>query len=350
MLVKRSSVEPCEPVRIVRKMSGHPVEDDAQPGAMAGVDQHGEIGRAAEATGRGKQTGRLIAPGAVEWMLADRQELDVGKAHVTQIGRQLVGELPIAKPSIAFLRAAAPGAEMHFIDRDRCVQGIDAGCRRRRRRDRLRVDHDRGGLRAQLHGECQRIGFQRQQGPVRCQDLEFVLLPGRRARDEDFPETVAAHPHGVPPAVPEIEIADHADAPGVRRKHHEGDARYPVEYARVRADLVVKMHVGAFAEQIKVEIGQDRRKAIWVFQLHDLGAETRAHMIAVQSRAQPAREQAGLVDARKRAFMSPLVDHRNVRGSGQEDADHRIAVLAMQAEIMERVRMPSFDHCIGFGR
>ena len=62
-------------------MPGHPVEDDAEPGAMAGVDQRGEIGGRAEAAGRREQAGRLIAPRAVERMLGDRHELDMREAE-----------------------------------------------------------------------------------------------------------------------------------------------------------------------------------------------------------------------------------------------------------------------------
>ena len=38
MLVERRSVEPAEPVRIVGKMSRHPIEDHGEAGAVAGID------------------------------------------------------------------------------------------------------------------------------------------------------------------------------------------------------------------------------------------------------------------------------------------------------------------------
>ena len=52
VLVERGAVEAREAVSVVRKMARHPVEDDAKPGAMTGVDQRCEIGRAAEPAGR----------------------------------------------------------------------------------------------------------------------------------------------------------------------------------------------------------------------------------------------------------------------------------------------------------
>ena len=100
-----------------------------------------------------------------------------------------------------------------------------------RPRQLRRVDHDRGGRRPHLGGERQRIGLERQQLAVAADDLVFVFVAGARAGNEDFPVAVAAHAHGVAAAVPEIEIADHADAPRVRREHHEGDAVDAVDAA-----------------------------------------------------------------------------------------------------------------------
>ena len=78
MLVERGAVEAAEPVRIVGEMSRHPIEQHGEPGAMAGVDQGAKsAGLPKRLVGR-EQAGRLIAPGAVERMLADRQEFDDG--------------------------------------------------------------------------------------------------------------------------------------------------------------------------------------------------------------------------------------------------------------------------------
>ena len=127
-------------------------------------------------------------------------------------------------------------------------------------RDRVEIDHDRGRLRPHLGGEGDRIGLERQHVAVAADDLVFVLVAGARARHEDFPEAVAAHPHGVAAAVPVVEVADDADAPRVRREHREGDAGDALEHHRVRAELVVELEVRAFAQQIEVELRQDRRK------------------------------------------------------------------------------------------
>ena len=52
MLVERGAVEPREAVGIVREMPGHPIENDAKSGAVAGVDQRCEVRRRPEPAGR----------------------------------------------------------------------------------------------------------------------------------------------------------------------------------------------------------------------------------------------------------------------------------------------------------
>ena len=81
VLVERRAVEMGQAVRIGREMRRHPVDDDAQPRRMRAVDETGEAGGVAEPLGRREQADRLIAPGIVERMLADRQQLDMGEAH-----------------------------------------------------------------------------------------------------------------------------------------------------------------------------------------------------------------------------------------------------------------------------
>src|SRR5215510_227601 len=105
------------------------------------------------------------------------------------------------------------------------------------------------------------------------------MIAGTALWQEDFPEAVAAHAHGVAAAIPKIEIADHADAPGVRGKHREGHAEHAVERHRVRTELVVKREVVALAQQVEIEIGQNRRKAISILELDQTLPEACAQMI-----------------------------------------------------------------------
>ena len=189
VLVKRGAVEPPKPVRIVGEMPGHPVEQYAEALAVAGVDQRREIFRRAEAAGRREQPGRLVAPRAVERMLGDRHQLDVGEAHVGGIVRQLFRQLAVGQPARAFVGIAPPRAEMHLVDRHRRRQRVGVMLEPRRLRQPCGVDHDRGGRGPLLGRERHRIGLQRQQLPVAADDLVFVFVAGARGRHEDFPDS-----------------------------------------------------------------------------------------------------------------------------------------------------------------
>src|SRR5262249_18392509 len=141
---------------------------------------------------------------------------------------------------------------MYFIDRDRRAQGVDTITGRGRTLDGVKVNDDGCRLRAYFALKGNWIGFQRQQPSILTDNLVFIMVTGLRPRDEDFPETVAAHPHRVAAAVPEIEIADDAHALGTRRKEHEADAWHAIERHRMRAELLVKMHMRAFGEEIEI--------------------------------------------------------------------------------------------------
>src|SRR5882724_5477454 len=128
-------------MRVVGKMSGHPVEPYGEPLAMAGIDECGKILRRTEPAGGGVETCRLIAPGAVERMFADGEKLDVGEAEIFCIGGKLLGEVAIGQPLIAVL--APPRAEMDLEDRDRRAQRIHACWRGLRLRNPAFIDDDR---------------------------------------------------------------------------------------------------------------------------------------------------------------------------------------------------------------
>ena len=69
-------------MRIVGEMTWHPVDDHGKPGAVAGIDQGCKICRSAEPARGREQSRRLIAPGAVERVLAHRQKFDMREAHL----------------------------------------------------------------------------------------------------------------------------------------------------------------------------------------------------------------------------------------------------------------------------
>ena len=69
----------------------------------------------------------------------------------------------------------------------------------------------------------------------------------------------------------------------------------------MRAELVVKPLMGAFAEQIKVEIAQDRRKAVGVLKLDRVGAIPRAKAVVLGAVRQAAEEKSGVMNTRQYA-------------------------------------------------
>ncbi len=62
MLVERGAVELHKPVLVHREMRRHPVEDDADAGAMGAIDEARKAVRVAEAGRRRIEAGRLVAP------------------------------------------------------------------------------------------------------------------------------------------------------------------------------------------------------------------------------------------------------------------------------------------------
>ena len=145
-------------------MRRDPVEDDAKTRGVRSIDEARERRRIAEAASRSEQADRLVAPGFVERMLADRQKLDVGVAHSGDVGDELLGEFVVGEKPSAF--AAPPRAEMGLVDRHRLaarfplaalghVFGVGPG-------EVGAVGDNGGGQRSELGLEAEWICFQRQ--------------------------------------------------------------------------------------------------------------------------------------------------------------------------------------------
>src|SRR5690606_18600344 len=97
-------------------------------------------------------------------------------------------------------------------------QAVDDGCVRR----------------PALSGEGDRVGFERQQIPVRPLDLELVHCSRGEAGYEQLPgPAFGPPPHGMAPAVPTVEAAHPADASGIRCPHCKADAGNTVDLARM---------------------------------------------------------------------------------------------------------------------
>src|SRR5262249_15036223 len=129
VLVEVRAVEVDKPVRITREVRWYPVENDPHAAPVEMVHEGHEVPRAAEATRGCEIADGLIAPRAVERMLHDGQELDVGETHRTDVVRELLGELAVVEEAVALLGDTAPRAKMHFVDRERFPEHAGPGAR-----------------------------------------------------------------------------------------------------------------------------------------------------------------------------------------------------------------------------
>ncbi len=70
----------------------------------------------------------------------------------------------------------------------------------------------------------------------------------------------------------------------VGREQDEADPRDALAGHRMRAELVIETLMRAFAEQIEIEVAQDRRKAVRVLELDGVVAEARAQPVMARVR------------------------------------------------------------------
>ena len=110
---------------VLRKVPGRPVEQHADALGVAALDEAAETLGAAEAGGRRVQADGLVAPGAVEGMLGDGQQLDVREAQPGGIARQRGGQgVPVHEVGGAPAGRAAPGRRMDLVDADRGIAPV----------------------------------------------------------------------------------------------------------------------------------------------------------------------------------------------------------------------------------
>ena len=85
MLVKSRAIEECQPVRVLRKMGGHPVHDDADAVLMALVDKKHEVLRSAESCGWRIVANDLVSPRPRERVLHYWQQFDVSESGLLDV-------------------------------------------------------------------------------------------------------------------------------------------------------------------------------------------------------------------------------------------------------------------------
>src|SRR5579875_3167689 len=355
VLVEMGAVEIAEPMGIRGEMPGNPVDENAKALAMGAIDEAREARRLAEAARRRVEPDGLIAPRAVEGMLGDRQQLDVAEAHLLRIGHEPVGELVIGEEAPALLRHAPPRAEMDLVDRDRRVAPARAAATLQPGRVGpglgAEIVHDRGGARRTLRIEAVGIGLESQELAVEPLDLVFVEGARPDTGDKELPDPAfVAIAHGQAPAVPIAEIADHADARGARRPDREDGSGDALDGAKMSAQALIALEMGALGQEMHVELAENRGKAIGVLEFRDAGGALAAQ--AIGEGAAPPGHKAGpetrgmhLLQAAKLG-AARAVDYGHPDGVRQEDADggRAIGAVEMQAEHGEGIAAIAVDH------
>ncbi len=114
------------------KVHGHNVQDAAYTRLVQGVHQLHELVRGAVAAGGGEEAGGLVAPRAVEGVLAQGHELHVVVAGLGQVVRERLGNLLVGVPVGRVVRGLvagplAPAAHVHLVYVHGLAGGVLAG-------------------------------------------------------------------------------------------------------------------------------------------------------------------------------------------------------------------------------
>ena len=266
VFVEVRAVEFGQAVGVGRKVRRHPVEQYANASAVGAIDETAKARGVTKPGGGGIQAQRLITPGAIERVLTDRQQFEVREAHVLRIRHKLFGQFVPIQPAVVFFGLAPPTGQMHFVNAHRRIERIGRLARGRGQRHRRHYRDNTGRGRAQFRLPRIRVGLLRQQLAAGRQQFEFVARARRNAGQEQFPHAAfAAQAHGVAAAVPEIEVADHAHARGVRCPDRERGASHTFLFAWRGAEDFVRPQMRTFAEQPDVHVAQHGAEAVGVF-------------------------------------------------------------------------------------
>ena len=340
MLVQRGAVEPCHAMRIGRKVCRHPVEENADAGAMAGIDEAGKTLWRTEPRAWREQAERLIAPRAAERMLAHRHQLDMGETHLAGIGHQAFGQLVPAGDAPVGMK---PRCGVHFVDRDRRVGRLSLRPRPHPRfvvpGVRRRIHDDRRGCRRQFGRPRQRIGFQRQTHAIPPDDGELVACAGGQPRDEQFPHAGRKpQPHRVAPRVPDVEVAHHRHRARIRRPHREPHAVHPVDRGDARSQVRGELEMPALVEQVQIELAEQRSEGVGILGLLHRARPRDAQHIGF--RAGDATDEQPVWGRRRQSakrLAAAARQHLDRQRTRQEDPHHPSEFGLVRTERRERI-------------
>ena len=125
-LVAAGSIKLKQAVFILWKMSRHPVENNAEPSFVTGIDKLHKLLRCPVAVRRCKIAGDLIAPRRIVGIFHNRKQFNMRISHVFDRGNKFCSQFFIIE--IAAVLVPFPGASVNLIDIDRALDCRLSGC------------------------------------------------------------------------------------------------------------------------------------------------------------------------------------------------------------------------------
>src|SRR5450432_280267 len=164
------------------------------------------------------------------------------------------------------------------------------------------------------------------------------MRPFRNSRDKNFPHTAPKQfSHRVNATIPNVEIANHADAPRVWRPDRKINTALAADLAQMRAKLVVKPLMRSLSEKMQIHLAHDRAVAVRIAQ-QLLRTIKRDHLDQIGEAARLVRNN-GLVKSfdmqsfrRKNFCLVICRDDLDLLRFRPENANHQIVPRAVRAE------------------
>ncbi len=141
--------------------------------------------------------------------------------------------------------------------------------------------------------------------------------------------------------VPDVEIADHRDAPGIRCPHSETHTIDAIDGLQLGAEATAQIAVIAFGEQIQIHFAEQLTKAIGIFRHLLAAGPARAQQIGPGLGEVPDKQPRGFGGGQFATFFTTvLVQHFNFQRTRQIGADELPAgTITVRAENGKRVAM-----------
>ena len=282
VLVEHLAVERGKALGVGAEAAGDPVEDHADAGLVAGVDEVHELLGVAVAGSGGIVARGLIAPGAVKRVLVDGHDLQVRVAHLLGVLHELDGEVVVgvhdaalsgegiaragigavgAGLALRLVTVTAPAAQVHLEDVEGLLEHVALGAGLHVGAIRPLVAVDVKGAR---RGAGDLLGVEavgvRLVELLTLGRLDQVLVEGALldAGNEALPHVAGLGlDERIGRLVPAVEVADHVDALHVGRPHGKVESLGAVlGLCGVGAQLLVAAVPLSASEQEKIVVAQ----------------------------------------------------------------------------------------------